>query len=139
MAFTIDFDFRKSITLTDPQSVAPRPDYAYKLRPTLRIVDTALAGTFSGEVDGTWLESMTGAPVGSDPTGSGALVYTAAYLPAGDYTAALTCDFESDDPTIDQANTTGGTPTPEVIFLDQQNVTVAAGMTTKNVNFPSTP
>jgi hypothetical protein len=176
IAFTIDFDLRKSITLTDPQSVPPRPDYSYKLRPTLRIVDAALAGNFSGTVDKTWLENKTGTPVTSDPTGcgvyvfdgfdvvpddmyfpangtsgshtnpvaiadvtvdagSGALVYTAAYFPAGDYTAALTCDLVADDPQSDEVNTAGGT----VIFLDQQNVTVAAGMTTENVNFPSGP
>jgi len=175
-AFTIDFDLRKSVTLTDSESVPPRPDYAYKLRPTLRIVDTALAGNFSGTVDGTWLEGMLGAPVVSDPTGcgvyvfdgfdvvpddmyfplsgssgnhtnpvaiadvtvdtgSGALVYTAAFLPAGGYTAALTCDLMADDPESDEVNTASGT----VIFLDQKNVTVTAGATTENVNFPATP
>ena len=45
-AFTIDFDLQKSLTLQLPQSIKPRPDDAYKLRPTLRILDTALASTF---------------------------------------------------------------------------------------------
>jgi hypothetical protein len=44
--FTIDFDLHKSLTLQLPQSEKPRPDYAYKLRPTLRIIDTELASTF---------------------------------------------------------------------------------------------
>ena len=44
--FTIDFDLQKSLTLQLPQSVKPRPDNAYKLRPTLRILDTELASTF---------------------------------------------------------------------------------------------
>jgi hypothetical protein len=44
--FTIDFDLQKSLTLQLPQSVKPRPEYAYKLRPTLRIIDTELASTF---------------------------------------------------------------------------------------------
>ena len=46
IGFTIDFDLQKSLTLQLPQSVKPRPDDAYKLRPTLRILDTELAGTF---------------------------------------------------------------------------------------------
>ena len=36
--FTIDFDLNKSLTLQLPQSEKPRPEYAYKLRPTLRIL-----------------------------------------------------------------------------------------------------
>ncbi len=46
IGFTIDFDLQKSLTLQLPQSVKPRPDDAYKLRPTLRILDTELASTF---------------------------------------------------------------------------------------------
>jgi hypothetical protein len=181
MAFTIDFDLRKSITLTGPQTVPPRPDYAYKLRPTLRIVQTALAGNFSGEVDKTWISGSgintdalmagdstgcsvyvfdgshavpddvyfpdTGSAAGHiNPvviadvkvgTGGTTFVYTAAFLPAGDYTAALTCESGNDDPLTDQANTTGGDPGNEVIFLDQQNVTVQSGTTTENVDFPA--
>ena len=45
-AFTIDFDLRKSLTLQMPKTVQPRPDYAYKLRPTLRILETELANAF---------------------------------------------------------------------------------------------
>ena len=46
IAFTIDFDLQKSLTLQLPQSVKPRPDNAYKLRPTLRIFETELASTY---------------------------------------------------------------------------------------------
>lgn len=46
IAFTIDFDLQKSLTLQLPLSDIPRPDDAYKLRPTLRILDTELASTF---------------------------------------------------------------------------------------------
>ena len=46
IGFTIDFDLQKSLTLRLPQSAKRRPDDAYKLRPTLRILDTELASTF---------------------------------------------------------------------------------------------
>ena len=46
IGFTIDFDLQKSLTLQLPQSVKPRPDDAYKLRPTLRVLNTELASTF---------------------------------------------------------------------------------------------
>lgn len=45
-AFTIDFDLRQSLTLQKPKTEQPRPDYAYKLRPTLRMVETELANAF---------------------------------------------------------------------------------------------
>ena len=64
--FAIDFDLQQSLTLQLPQSVKPRPDYAYKLRPTLRIIDAELASTFIwGSVTDT-----RSAPVNpNDPTG----------------------------------------------------------------------
>lgn len=182
-AFTIDFDLRKSITRTDSQTV-PTPDYAYKLRPTLRIVDSALAGNLSGAVaesliavnakvnpttltdgdstgcsvyvfDGSGvtpddmdfstngiLSGHTNPVAIADVTkvdaGGGAFsyFYTAAFLVAGNYTAALTCDIGNDNPLMDETNISdNGASTPEVIFLDQQDVPVAAGMTTENVDF----
>jgi hypothetical protein len=64
--FTIDFDLQKSLTLQVPLSVKPRPDYAYKLRPSLRILDTELASTFIwGSVENP-----------ADPTGCSVYVYT---------------------------------------------------------------
>jgi len=66
IGFTIDFDLQKSLTLQLPQTTKPRPDDAYKLRPTLRILDTELASTFIwGSVEN---------PV--DPTGCFVYVYT---------------------------------------------------------------
>lgn len=47
--FVIDFDLRKSLTLSQPNK--PRADFQYILRPTLRILDTQLASTYiSGNV-----------------------------------------------------------------------------------------
>jgi hypothetical protein len=181
VSFTIDFDLRKSITLTEPRQ--RRLTSAYKLRPTLRTRDRT--GNFSGEVDET---QITGAGINTsvipagDPTGCSVYVfdgfdtvpddmyfpvngsvgghtnpvaiadvikvdtgggtfgylYTAAFLVAGSYTAALTCDSANDDPYTDQANIMGGDPSNEVIFPDQQNVTVELGTTTEN-EFPTTP
>lgn len=42
--FVIDFDLRKSLTLSQPNK--PRADFQYILRPTLRILDTQLASSF---------------------------------------------------------------------------------------------
>ncbi len=42
--FVIDFDLRKSLTLSQPNK--PRADFHYILRPTLRIIDTELASSF---------------------------------------------------------------------------------------------
>jgi hypothetical protein len=57
VAFTIDFDLRSSIT--DPQSGTH-----YILRPTLRIVDTELAGNIAGTVDGTLIANLGGGSCG---------------------------------------------------------------------------
>ena len=70
--FTIDFDLQKSLTLQLPQSVKPRPEYAYKLRPTLRIIDTELASTFIwGSVTDTRATKVDPA----DPTGCEVYTY----------------------------------------------------------------
>lgn len=45
ISFTIDFDLRKSITLTRPNKPV-RQDFDYKLRPTLRILETELASSY---------------------------------------------------------------------------------------------
>ena len=70
--FTIDFDLQKSLTLQLPQSVKPRPDYAYKLRPTLRILDADLASTYIwGSVTDT-----RAAPASNPVDPTGCKVYT---------------------------------------------------------------
>ena len=166
VAFTIDFDLRKSIT--DPQS----GDY-YKLRPTLRIVETELAGNFTGMVDeslipepelveegessGCSVYTFAGSSVDpediflddaghpnpvttADVKRDGVeFTYTAAFLVAGEYTAALTCDAGNDNPETDEDDGSDGDPDNDVIFLDQQNVTVELGATTYDVNFPTVP
>jgi len=63
IGFTIDFDLQKSLTLQLPQSEKPRPHDAYKLRPTLRILDTELASTF------IWGSVTDTPPPGEDPKG----------------------------------------------------------------------
>jgi hypothetical protein len=129
IAFTVDFDLRSSIS--DPQS-----GLHYNLRPTLRTVETALAGNISGTVDGTLITDLTGGPsavyvyegggvtpndifrpdVGdppvtwNNPVGTAPVEfdgstyrYEAGYLPAGTYMAALNCDAQLDDPTMDDS------------------------------------
>ncbi|MBT8121444.1 MAG: DUF4382 domain-containing protein [Gammaproteobacteria bacterium] len=61
--FVIDFDLRKSLTLSQPNK--PRADFQYILRPTLRILDTKLASsTINGIV--TDLRSEPVAPAAAD-------------------------------------------------------------------------
>ena len=144
MAYTVDFDLQKSITLDNKN---------YHLRPTLRVVETAAAGHLGGDVDETLIASLGGEsgcivyvydgtdtiandiylPEGLDVPDSHhnpvatALVevtthtYTAGYLPAGNYTVALTCDGENDDILTQDAGVT---------FHAVASVTVEAGKTT---------
>ena len=77
--FTIDFDLQKSLTLQLPQSAKPRPDDAYKLRPTLRIIDT-LATTF-----------IWGSVTDNTPLGGTTLTDCRVYTYTGD-TATVTPD-----------------------------------------------
>ena len=71
--FTIDFDLQKSLTLQLPQSEKRRPDYAYKLRPTLRILDTDLASTF---IWGSVTDMRATKVDPADPTGCEVYVYS---------------------------------------------------------------
>ena len=83
--FTIDFDLQKSLTLQLPQSTKPRPDYAYKLRPTLRILDTTLASGFIwGSVTDTRIAPVTGP---ADPSGCSIYTY------AGDMATVIPDDI----------------------------------------------
>ncbi|QKT03467.1 DUF4382 domain-containing protein [Ectothiorhodospiraceae bacterium 2226] len=140
--FTIDFDLRKSIH---------RPAAAgqgYRLRPALRLIDTAESGTLAGEVDADLMldEACTGGDAvyvfaghdaevqdvrgdAGDPLmsarvsmdeDSGAFGYRAAYLAPGDYTAAFTCQGTDDDPETADA----------IEFRAVANATVTAGAVT---------
>ena len=116
--FTMDFDLRKSVTVTGTGD--------YLLRPTLRMVDNAMVGAITGTVDPSLVTSgctpavyvFTGAGITPDDidgiapdpvtsanvtldSGSGKYRYKAAFLEAGDYTIAYTCQAALDDPMID--------------------------------------
>jgi len=140
--FTIDFDLRKSVH---------QANNSYRLRPALRMMDNSAIGHISGNVDGTLLTNncgadtayavyaFEGADISPDDTGSTTEAVTTSlldefgnyelgYLNAGDYTLALTCQADQDDPAIDDVafgNTTGDG------FIATANVTVTANQTTR--------
>ncbi|HUS23308.1 MAG TPA: DUF4382 domain-containing protein [Candidatus Binatia bacterium] len=131
--YTIDFDLRKSVH--QPMN----GEDAYMLRPTLRIVQDDDTGTLSGtvdpaliaegctpavyvfegeevtpdDVDGTPADPLTTATVALDGD-SGAYRYVAAFLPAGEYTAAFTCGAAGDDPQQDDTLVFAGTAAVEI-------------------------
>lgn len=139
--FTIDFDLRKS--------VHERSGMVYNLRPTLRLIDNSTDGALSGTVSAAALTAagcasgddaavyvFEGTAVPDDVDGAdpepvstaivdwegGDYAYTVAFLEAGDYTAAFTCDAGSDDPALDDSAT--------VAFTGTAPVTIVAGQTT---------
>ena len=127
--FTIDFDLRKSVHLTGTGE--------YLLRPTLRLADNAVVGAIAGtvdaalvpggctpavyvfegagvtpdDIDGTSPDPVTTATVKLD---SGVYKYKAAFLEAGSYTVAYTCQAALDDPAVDDALAFSGTATVPV-------------------------
>lgn len=147
VAFTIDFDLRKSVTA--PQAA----NSPYFLKPALRLVDDAQAGAIAGAVapatlanascpnasaadnanvvyvfpgtvtpndlGGDGPDPVTTATVNLDT--SGAWRYRAAFLEPGTYTVAFTCQAASDDPEV------GG---DTLVFLGTRTVTVNAGAAT---------
>ncbi len=156
LALMLDFDLRKSITLPNNGS------QIYKLRPTIRIVETAASGSVSGTVDPTLVASLGGDITGcsvyvfngsnatpddiyipfsgslpvtqNNPVSStrvitatnGDYIYTAAFLPAGNFTVALTCDAKTDHADTDDTLT----------FASPINTSVLAGQTS-TVDFPA--
>jgi len=133
--FTIDFDLRKSVHLTGTGE--------YLLRPTLRLADNVLVGAIAGtvdaalvpggctpavyvfegggvtpdDIDGTPADPVTTAAVKLD---SGVYKYKAAFLEAGSYTVAYTCQAALDDPAVNDA----------LAFSGAATVSVAAATTT---------
>ena len=127
--FTIDFDLRKSVHLTGTGE--------YLLRPTLRLADNAVTGAIAGtvnaalvpagctpavyvfegggvtpdDIDGTPADPVTTAPVKLD---SGTYKYKAAFLEAGTYTVAYTCQAALDDPGVNDALAFSGAATVPV-------------------------
>lgn len=130
--FAIDFDLRKSVHVTGTGD--------YMLRPTLRLVNNTLVGAIAGtvnsqlatapgctpavyvfagagvtpdDIDGTPADPVTTAPVKLD-FGSGEYRYTAAFLEAGNYTVAYTCQAAADDPAVSDTLVFTGTATVAV-------------------------
>ena len=128
VALTLDFDLRQSLRAPPGQTgSAPECTQGYLLRPTIRVVDNANVGAIAGTVtfaagavpmsclpkvylyDGTVTpDDMEDPPVPPDPlavfpvdipAGTTSGTYKAAFIPAGSYTAAFTCD---DDTTADE-------------------------------------
>ncbi|MEA3406198.1 MAG: DUF4382 domain-containing protein [Pseudomonadota bacterium] len=149
VAFTIDFDVRKSIVV--------QGNGEYKLSPVLKLTEDSLTGHISGTVESELLTSSEGNWTCSDEdvdsynavyvfSGSGAtpvdvsdgstepvttaLVsydsdntayqFEAGYLEAGEYTVAFTCHADSED------NIAAG---DDLQFIGIENVTVTAGET----------
>lgn len=139
VAFTVDFDLRRSVVVTGG------PDPSYMLKPTLRLLDNSQVGTISGTVSAATVASLgnceAGAAVyvyeganvepgdvggdGNEPlvtalvdtsgTGVTGYDYTVAFLTEGDYTVAFTCDAEKDNP--EEADT--------LTFADARNASVS--------------
>ena len=127
--FTIDFDLRKSVHLSN---------IGYMLRPTLRLANNVMVGAIVGMVDqslvpggctpavyvfaggGVTPDDIDGTPADPVTTASvkldnmGAYRYKAAFLEAGSYTIAYTCDAAADDPTLSDTLTFSGTTTVSV-------------------------
>jgi hypothetical protein len=142
VSFTLDFDLRKSITVTG--------NGEYKLRPTIRIVDTTEAAFISGTIAsglcaaddqlavyvyegdvsqpedlGAEAEPLATASVATD------LTYTASFLAPGEYTLALTCDADLDDPEVDDEEFGAGTG---FVFVSEPITVVAEQTATLNMN-----
>lgn len=144
-SFTVDFDLRKS--------VHERSGGIYNLRPTLRLVDNSTDGSLAGTVDPSTISAecvsgdkaavyvfegngVTPDDVNIDGTDAepvatasvdwehGDNSYTVAFLEAGDYTAAFTCDAGLDDPAAEDT----------LNFVGTADVGIVAGQTT-TLNF----
>jgi hypothetical protein len=117
-SFTLVLDLRKSLSFDNNE---------YTLTPALRSVQTSEMGRIEGtvsitcaagslergavylfqgrdvtpdDIDGTGVEPFATAPIFTSTIG-GSFFYTLRYLPAGDYTLAVTCFGNDDDPTTD--------------------------------------
>ncbi|HSN18900.1 MAG TPA: DUF4382 domain-containing protein [Gammaproteobacteria bacterium] len=142
-SFIIDFDMRKSVL----PPAASSSDF--QLAPRLRMLDERSAGNIIGSVPANFAaaagcvpvvyvyagivtrpgdlrpmadggnQPVTEAPVKLD-TAFGPYRFTAAYLPAGTYTLAFTCDAAQDDPS----------KTDNIVFPSMGSVVAEAGNTT---------
>jgi hypothetical protein len=136
--FTIDFDLRKSV-IRPPGLGGP-----HILKPALRLINNFDVGRIEGTVAASIAAEdcapavylYTGSGVVPDDVGSatpplattgveldaasGEYRYRLAFVPAGAYTVALTCDADADEADTDDA----------IEFIGPQNATVTAGQTT---------
>ncbi len=145
LSLVIDFDLRKSVH-------SPQGEIAdYVLKPSLRLVQTALAGHLFGTVPTSQASdsNCSGAvylfaghnaspndegsaspnPVSTAQIklngASGQYEYEIGFIDRGSYTAAFTCDADNDNPAIDDV----------IVFLDSANVTIEPGQTS-TYHFP---
>lgn len=153
LAYTIDFDLRKSVHMTGTGS--------YMMRPTLRMVKDDEAGTLTGSVDagliasectsssdvpavyvfesGDSVDDMDGDD--GDPVATvkiekdGVYDYTVSPLEAGTYTVAFTCDAQLDD-AEDGDNSTDDDDDASMTFVGEDTVTITAGQTTTHDFMP---
>lgn len=148
-AFTIDFDLRRSVL--NPPGLGD-----YILKPTLRLVDNSTAGHISGSVnladfkcteknnavyvysgrDAALNDLDSQGEAGANPLTtasvqwheeSGTYQFSAGFLSAGDYTVALTCGADLDDPEAEDT----------LLFQASQTLSVTAGEHTR-VEFAAT-
>lgn len=133
--YVVDFDLRKSVL---------ERTTAYELKPTLRLVNADDSGSIVGTVSGAGASgcapavyvykggsATTGDEGSANPPymstlvhqdgGSSDYVYTAAFLPPGNYTVAATCSADDDD-----AEVSG-----DITLSGAKKVSVTAGVTTK--------
>jgi len=143
--FAIDFDLRKSVTLSNQ---------GYKLRPTLRITDNLQSGTISGTVAASLIEDascnngdnndqgnavylFSGSDAelqdiqtnAGDPLASATVVYdgeqqqyryTLGFVPYGDYSVTFTCNSSLDNADEDNSALMNFSPAVNVSLNDQQ-------------------
>ncbi len=142
--FTVDFDLRKSVNLPSSEGAD------YKLRPSLRIVDELLVGSIQGEVTADLVtaegcsdnssvylyedsSAITGEEGSENPplssanitmNGDDQYVYHLAFVEAGEYTVAFTCQATDDLPDTEES----------ISITNATDVTVIADET-ETVNF----
>lgn len=132
---TIDFDLRRSLREPDDEEETD----AYRLLPSLRVVEDRRTGTITGRIADSRLGSDCAPAVyvypgrvtpvdiggsGTQPLTSSRVLrdldgdarYTAAFLPEGEYTVAFTCEADEDDPA----------DADDISFVSDQRVTVDA-------------
>lgn len=130
--YVVDFDLRKSVL---------ERTTAYELKPTLRLVNVDNSGGISGTVSGAGASgcapaiyvyqgnnATTGDEGSANPpymstlvhldSGGSSYVYTASFLPPGNYTVAATCSADDDD-----AEVSG-----DITLSGAKNVSVQAGV-----------